>query len=36
MAIDGLNQGYSMTDVYKKYRIPRSSLRDHYEGRTKG
>ena len=25
-----------MVDVCKKYRIPRSSLKEHYEGRTKG
>ena len=35
MAIDGLDQGFSMADVCKKYKISRSSLRDHYEGRTK-
>ena len=36
MAIDGLDQGYSMTEVSKKYKILRSSLRDQYEGKIKG
>ena len=35
LAIDALDQGYKMADVSRKYEIPRSSLRDHYEGRTR-
>ena len=35
LAIDALDQGYKMADVSGKYEIPRSSLRDHYEGRTR-
>ena len=36
MAIDGLDQGFSMAEVSRKYKIPRSFLRNHYEHRTKG
>ena len=36
MAIDGLDQGFNTAEVSRKYKIPRSSLRDHYEGKTKG
>ena len=36
MAMDGLDEGYNMAEVSKKYRIPRSSLRDYYESKTKG
>ena len=35
MAIDALNHGYKIADMCRKYKIPRSSLKDHYEKRTK-
>ena len=35
MAIDALDSGYNMSQVSRHFQIPRSSLRDHYEGRTK-
>ena len=36
LAIKALNEGYKMSEVCKKYKISRSSLRDHVVGRTKG
>ena len=36
LAIEGVDQGYSMAEVCRKYRIPKSSLRDHIVGRTRG
>ena len=36
LAIEGINQGYRINEVSKKYGIPRSFLRDHMEGRTRG
>ena len=35
LAIDALDSGYNMSQVSRHFQIPRSSLRDHYEGRTK-
>ena len=35
LAIDALDQGYKMVEVSRKYEIPKPSLRDHYEGRTR-
>ena len=35
LAIDALDQGYKMAEVSRKYEIPRSSLRDNFEGRTR-
>ena len=34
LAIQGLDDGYNMAEVSKKYKIPRSFIKDHYEGRT--
>ena len=34
LAIQGLDDGYNMAEVSRKYKIPRSSIRDYYEGRT--
>ena len=34
-AIEALDQGHKMSEVCLKYGIPRSSLRDHVEGRTR-
>ena len=35
LAMDTLDTGYPMSQVCKKYGIPRSSLRDHYVGKRK-
>ena len=35
LAIDALDTGYPMSQVCKKYEIPRSSLRDHYVAKRK-
>ena len=35
IAMNALDQGYKMVDVCMKYEIPKSSLRYHYEGRTR-
>ena len=35
LAIDSFDQGYKMANVSRKYEIPRSSLRDHYKGKTR-
>ena len=36
MAIKGLDQGYKISEVCEKYNIPRSSLKDHIVGISKG
>ena len=36
LAIEGLDQGWKMSEVCEKYKIPRSSLRDHVVGRSRG
>ena len=36
LAIEGLDDGYKMSEVCEKYNIPSSSLRDHVVGRFKG
>ena len=35
LAIDALDSGYNISQVSRHFQIPRSSLRDHYEERTK-
>ena len=35
LAIEGLDQGYKLSEVSTKYGILRSSIRDHIEGKTK-
>ena len=35
LAIEGLGQGWKMSEVCEKYNIPRSSLRDHVVGRSR-
>ena len=36
LATEGLDQGYKLSQVCAKYGIPRSSLRDHLVGRSRG
>ena len=36
LAIEGLDQGYKIFEVCEKYNIPRSSLRDHFLGKSRG
>ena len=36
LAIEGLDQGYKLSQVCAKYQIPRSSLRNHLVGRSRG
>ena len=36
LVIKGLNQGFTMIEVSRKYGILRFSLRDYYEGITRG
>ena len=36
LAIEGLGQGYKIFEVCEKYNIPRSSLRDHFLGKSRG
>ena len=36
LAMEGLDEGYKMNEVCKKYNMPRSSLRDHQIGRSRG
>ena len=36
MAIDALDHDYTIGEVSKAFNIPRTSLRDHYEGKVKG
>ena len=36
LAIEGLDQGYKISEVCEKYNIPRSSLRDHFLGKSRG
>ena len=36
LAIERIDQGYTMAEVSRKYKIPRSSLGDHIMERTKG
>lgn len=35
LAMAALDNGYKMEQVCKKYGIPRTSLKDHYSGKTK-
>ena len=35
LTIDALDSVYNMNQVSRNFQIPRSSLRDHYEGKTK-
>ena len=36
MAIDALDHDYTIGEVSQAFNIPRTSLRDHYEGKVKG